>query len=756
MISPLASLATRETGRASSKLLGDSVTTVSRVGAPRPIAGLLLLSAASGFALGVLFPAWHVAIEPSQVLAGLVHYPEGNPFALYETRLWTGWHQVLTPLLAAGVPERTLTLLLSGLIAALAFAALTAFAHGFGADDRLAFATPFVLGVLNPTSWEFWYPILLLGHGHTYGMAGLSWLALACGVLATGRWSIAAFLIGLGPAVHASLGAWLGLLALLGGLAGFRDLRPQIPAILRGGLLGTAITALSLGAHLYGQQPGPSIDAATATRYLDAFVLLWDAHRIPGDVTGFGGLIVFVGVTLAIALLRCARGQIGAGAAVALRIYIACGLLGIALALVQRTVPEELLPNTLLIAMPARLLNLPAFAYVPLVIGVLSRYRSDWVARALLVLLVGATALRPLFALGALYTLPFVGIAAIGVIARHAERSGAVRIAVAAMLVFAGLRATRTGVPLGFYDSAAIAAFAALAILLFFASRERTLLQPVAERLRARPLLLAVPLWLGLAGVAFLSVSTGVRGFDVRLARLRDQSTDRVLAAASRRTGLLLVAPTLSTPQLITRRPVLLDPGALDMLPYALAGAPAVERSLRIGYGVEFFNPPLASLHYASLPAEFVRPIWQARTAAQWHDVAAALGVTDVLVPAGWKLHGVPQIEHDGAYALYQIAATVRRAPSRSRPRCPRDRARAWRRRGARPRAGSRSAAPTRRPRPATSPRSRCARRPDRAALRPPRTPAACRGPRRRRRAPRARRSSRTSSRARPDRARAG
>jgi hypothetical protein len=637
-------------------LLSDSVTTVSRGDAPASIAGLLLLSAACGFGLGILFPAWHVAIEPAQVLAGIVTYPDGNPFALYETRLWTGWHQVLTPLLAAGVPERSLTLLLSGLVAALVFVALTAFAHGFGADDRLALATPFVVGVLHPASWEFWYPILLLGHGHTYGMAGLSWLVLACGVLASGRWSLAAFLIGVGPAVHASLGAWLGLLALLAGLARFGDVRPQLPAILRGGLLGVSITALSLGAHLFGQPERPSVDPEVASRYLDAFVRLWDTHRVPGDVTGFGGLLVVVGISLAVTLLRCARREIGAGAAVVLRIYVACGVLGIALALVQRLVPEDVLPNSLLIAMPARLLNLPALAYVPLVIGILCRYRRDWLAQALLLLLVGVAALRTSFNLGPLYALPVIGIGTIGVIARPAERSGAVRIAVIGMLAFAGLRATLPSLPLGFRDSAAIFAYAALAILLFFGSRERTLLRPVVARLRARPRLLEVPLWVAVAGILFVTATSVVRGFENRLGRTRDYSNDRVLGAASERSGLLLVAPRVTTPQLITRRPVLLDPGALDMLPYALAGGPAVERSLRIGYGVDFFAPPRAALHAAVLPPEFVQPIWEARSAAEWAAVAAALDVTDVLVPATWTLHGIPEIERNPVYALYQLA----------------------------------------------------------------------------------------------------
>jgi hypothetical protein len=640
-----------------------SSSAVTPIRAGRPLAGVLAASATLGFVVGLLFPAWHVAIEPAQVIAGIVEYPSANPFGLYETRLWTGWHQILAPLLAAGVPERVLTFLLSGLVAAISFSALTAFAYGLGADAELAIATPFVLGVLNPTSWEFWYPIILLGHGHTYGMAGLAWLVLACGVLATERWAVAALLIGIAPAVHASLGAWLGLLALVCGLARWREVRPHLAAIVRGGAFGASITALSLATHLLCQPASVAADPAVASRYLDGFVRLWDAHRVPGDVTGFGGLVVCIGLIVAVAMLRCARQQIGAATALVLNIYVSCGVLGIALALVQRLVPPEQIPNTLLIAMPARLLNLPALAFVPLLIGVLGRYRSDVLARALLFVLVAAAALRPLFADLALYGLPIVGVATTLVIDRHADRPGAIRIAVIGMLAFAGLRATQLLVPIAWRDAPSFAAMLTAATLGVGASMARTRaistdgsLARLARRFAEQPLLLQLPLRVALVATLLITVNTASRGFDVRSSRLRDYTSDRALAAASRGHGLLLVAPHISTPQLITRRPVALDPGALDMLPYALAGGPEFERTLRIGYGVEFFAPPPQALHTAVLSGEVVKPIWEQRGGAEWREVATSLGVTDVLVPTKWKLSGVPEVERSAAYALYHVA----------------------------------------------------------------------------------------------------
>jgi ABC-type sugar transport system substrate-binding protein len=53
------------------------------------VARVALASALLGAAMSALTPSYHVAIEPAQVLAGLVPYPPDNPFYLYQRRLWT-------------------------------------------------------------------------------------------------------------------------------------------------------------------------------------------------------------------------------------------------------------------------------------------------------------------------------------------------------------------------------------------------------------------------------------------------------------------------------------------------------------------------------------------------------------------------------------------------------------------------------------------------------------------------------------------
>jgi hypothetical protein len=564
---------------------------------PERVAPALVASALIGFGLGVLFPAWHVAIEPAQIAAGLVSYPADNPYALYETRVWNVWHQLLAPLLAAGVPERTLTFVLSGIVGAVDFAALTLFALAVAANAPLALAAPFLTWFFNPLvmRWGFNYPILLVGQGHTYGMVGLAWLALACGALGVGRLATGAFLIGVAPALHASLGAWLALLAGICGLTMLRALRPHLGALLRGGLAGVAVAGASLALHEIGRPPEPSIDPVLAQRYLDAFVHIWDAHRVPPDLA-WNFALLLAATVLAASIAWRRRRDLDVGEALALRIFVAASCLGLALAVVLNLVPERALPDALLIAMPTRMLNFPVFLYVPLVIGVLWRMRRDPIARVALAAVAVAAVLWPEAA-----ELEYVGLPAIGF--------------VAAALVWRG---------------------------------ERPAAMPRADRIVTAATVLAIVV--GLAQ----ELPVAFRGFPRRAAMVRDHTTDPALAAASRVEGLIAVAPSVNTAQVMTRRPIVLDPGALDMLPYALAGAPQVERILGDLYGIEYFSPPGSAIRQGVVPYGMAKKIWESRAPVGWRATATRIGFTHVLAPALWTID-LPLVAKSDVYALYRV-----------------------------------------------------------------------------------------------------
>ncbi len=615
---------------------------------------MLAAAAALGLVIGACWPAWHVALEPAQLLAGVVDYPQPSPFQLYETRVWNLWHQLLAPLLAAGMPERTLSIALSGVVVSVAFAALSGFARALGAGAALSLAAPFLVLVNGSVQDGLSYPILFIGQGHTYGMVGLSWLALSCAVLAAERWRAGGLLLGLSPALHASLGGWLWIAAALAALADPAPLRPNLRALVGGAALGVALAAASLALHWTLAPPAPPIEAALADRYLDAFLRLWDAHRQPADVGGRLGFVIWCDLLVALALLRCAGSGLVPGQALVLRILVLCGAVGYAGSFVSRYLPVGSLPGSLSIAMPTRLGNLVALLSVPLALAALWRFRRDTLARGLLVgsvLLFGSLLLLVRFSAALAWALwlgpfavPLLALAALVAVVRGAERTGAVRFAVLGLL---GWLAVRSLWYLGFPDgTTALALLAGGAVLAALGCA-------LAHGL-GHGRLFEGALALALAAIVVWGVAFSVSNATGRAATLYDWTNRPALAEAARGEGPLLVGPLYPTMQLRTRRPLLLDPTALDMLPYALAAGPALETILRDAYGIEFFAPPPDALHKAALPAGWVRAVWERRTPDEWRRLRASLGVTDVLADPRWRL----QLEaraRDPVYALYRL-----------------------------------------------------------------------------------------------------
>jgi hypothetical protein len=557
----------------------------------------LLASAGLGAAIGLCFPTAHVAIEPAQVLAGLVHYAPDDPFGLYERRVWTIWHQLLAPLLAAGVPERALCFALSGAIGALGFAALAAFAWACGAPFLPAVAAPLFLWMLDPIRWGFRYPILLLGSPHTYGMSGLAWMVLAVSVLAAGRARLGAFLLAMGPAVHPSLGLWVGIATVVCLLVDWPRTRAQLPDLLRGGGLGVTVAALSLAVHLAGQTPGPVADPAEIERHMNAYFRDWDGHRGAITLFDWNGAVLAVGVAIAL------QGIVRAGSlasVLAFRVYVACALLGVAFVALHRDVPVGVLPTALLAAMPTRVLNLPMIAFVPLLVAAFSVRRDRAIARWAVLVLGAAALLRyraPELVRGAVFAL---GLLALTLLARPSPRDAG-----------SGHEPRSGG---------------------------------VLERTVQTALAIAI-------AVALLATAWGLPR---RASRLLDRSNEPVLAAAAQRSGGLLVAPGLARMQLATRRPLVLDPSAIDMLPYAPSGGPAVARILGEVYGVDFFAPPHSMRNLAEVAPGPVRPVWAKRDAAQWSDLARRHAFEDVIAPPDWKL-ALPEVARSDFAVLYRV-----------------------------------------------------------------------------------------------------
>jgi hypothetical protein len=621
---------------------------------------VLAAAALIGFGLGLGSPAWHVALEPAQLLAGTVRYPVPTPFELYETQVWNVWHQLLAPLLAAGFSERTLSVLLSGTTTALTFAAIAGFARALGAGALLALAAPLLMLLKHPAQAGFSYPIYLLGEGHTYGMAGLSWLALALAALAAERWLLAGFLVGLAPALHVFLGVWLALTIGLAALPAWPVLRPHLRSFCVGAALGAALCALSLGVQLALAPKLPPSDPASAERYLTAFVRLWDAHRVAPDLGGRASFLVWCSALTALAWLHRERDRLGAGSALALRVLVVCSAIGFAFSLALPQLVLEAVPKLVLIAMPTRLANLTLLLAVPLALAVIWRFRTDPLPRVLLLLAMALLALSfggpvwwrrlDLWTTGA----PVLAIAGVVALARSAPQRREAALVAAGLLGWLVLRAGWRGLAhpawLGLPGELSLDVALASFITVWFAFGRRGN-KPGGERGgRAFDLALGV----GLAGIAVGIAATYAARADAVWPQLRDRTNHPVLAQAARGEGLLLVGPGIWMAQLRTRRPLLLDPSALDMLPYVLRAGPAVEEILREVYGVDFFHPPGQAIRAGVVPEKPARELFAHRTPDEWRAIRARFGVSDVLVKADWKLR-LPALASGDDYTLYAL-----------------------------------------------------------------------------------------------------
>jgi hypothetical protein len=107
---------------------------------------------------------------------------------------------------------------------------------------------------------------------------------------------------------------------------------------------------------------------------------------------------------------------------------------------------------------------------------------------------------------------------------------------------------------------------------------------------------------------------------------------------AAKGEGPLLTGGNLHLVQLRTRRPVLLDGGALDALPYAPDAAPQTVRILRDVYALDFSNPPREARGIGAVPNRANQAAWEGFTREKWREIRASYHVGQVLTYARWNL----------------------------------------------------------------------------------------------------------------------
>ena len=473
----------------------------------------------------------------------------------------------------------------------LSLQALAVFVLALSGDVVWAVLSSFFIYFTHATLGGVTYPVMLLGFPFTYGIIGLSYMLLAIALLGAGRVRAGAVLLGFGPAVHPTL----GVLCLVAGAvaagrgSALRRHHRSWPYFLAGLVAAASSAAFHyLRSDLDLRQTGAGLGASSS------FTHYWgQAHRRPFPLLAGGMLLVWANLGLSVFWLGPFRDDIPAHARTMLKILLASALVGTVLS-IPYWLPPASVPNVALALMPSRLLNLHIMTAMALVIGLAWRYRDSVWIQATLTTVVVVVCLVHAAGDGDEYLAARFGIALGG----------------PALIVLAALRRRGAG---------------------------KT----------------AAPPWLPIAlrRVTRLAPATILRGrsFAIRASTGSATPGTSGYATAARRPGLLLTAADIHLIQLHTRRPVLLDGGALDGLPYIPEAVAQADTILRRVYGIDTVRDVPEGEDIGGLWPDAGKALWEARTSAEWKALAHEFGVTDVLTYAGWRLR-LPVIDRSSDF----------------------------------------------------------------------------------------------------------
>lgn len=562
---------------------------------------VVCVTAGMGFLLGAFArPSWQVAVESAQVLSGIVDYPVHNSFHIYHVKLWTVMNQFLAIPLLLGVSERTLSMVVSGGIAGLSYAAVGLCALAFSRNAFWAMAAPFLIdftGVKEVLAVN--YPMDFMGTPHTYGVAGLAWVLLTLSLLGLGCYRSGGVCLGLAPAVHPSMGAWCWL-TLSAALVwnGFESIA-FVRRVWKPVAVGAVLSAGSLLLQISFMRPVvPDVDDSTKSQFISSWVEFFDFHRRPVSVEWTGVQLGLAAVAIGLYWIPFWDRREREQSWLLTRTMIVVSAAALCGAAVTH-MPASIVPPEILTLMPTRLFLLSNLIFVCAVWGVLGRSSSVWLRAAGLLLAV-------------------VLIAGDGSAMLYGIAAAAIASAVWKSLEpwMAASRPVRA--------EGAVTALAALLLL-------GLALQGLYVRMQA---------------------GAAARGGMV------DRTNNAVLRKASETPGIVLTGTECCAfAQLRTHRPILVEVRGMDQIMYAPESGPDMNAALESVYGVDLLHPQesLRSDAFAEDLTPVTKPLWESRSAAEWERLGAEFGFTAVLTNPGWKLQ-LPEAARDGEHVLYSVS----------------------------------------------------------------------------------------------------
>jgi hypothetical protein len=320
--------------------------------------------------VGALGATWQWAVELAQVQAGIVSYGRDTLATAVQGHLWSLVTQVTAVGLRLGLSELASSVILSACMTALAVQALSLTIFLFARNERYALLGGLAVVLARAATYGATYPIDLLPAPHSLGAIGQSFSVLIPPLMALGYVPAAAFMAGLGLAVHPPTGLWAlarrdrrvcrrTRAADTGNRAGARDRSRDLHRELRRPSI--VETAVAAGAWRSGRLVHTRLHRVV------------DLHRQPVRWMSAGVWFNVAAVVLAALLWtrtdRSARLLLGLSSCRASR---PCWLRASARSRLRRC------PCGFLVAIPGRFLNFDIVLLAPLLVGVMPTIARAW------------------------------------------------------------------------------------------------------------------------------------------------------------------------------------------------------------------------------------------------------------------------------------------------------------------------------------------------------------------------------------------
>ncbi|MBI5144898.1 MAG: hypothetical protein HZA27_01780 [Candidatus Omnitrophica bacterium] len=603
---------------------------------------VLSISGLFGFCLGIfVFPTWQYAIEPAQIITGMVKYTPDNTFYIFNLKSWTIINQITAVLLKLGLSERLISFLFSGIIGMIAYQALALIVLSISLSPLLSIIAPFFIHVTGLYMGGVTYAIALMGYPHTQ-MVALPYILMVAALIALKQYKLGGLLLGMSIAVHPSLGLWFTITVLLYFILDLGLLRDMFRQAARFIIAGYSITFISFViylVYLHSAHISINVDQNIASKYLSAFISFWDGHRRTFSLS----LLKPVALTMFICILWSTfwKRDLPRNATFLLRCCIISILLA-AIFSVTYWLPLDKVPPILLAMMPSRLFNFALLAFVPLLLGLLWIYRNNFIAQFIFLTLIIASYRGWLFYSSMLV----LAVILLWMLISRNEKKGTL-VGLAFWVSSAAIALILRIKPMVF--ASYLAGIALLAIVAFLKINPKSILQKQEVPGFLRKAALAI-LCLSILAVGKMAI---FENKDYRYS-LYDHSDDLLFAEVGKRQGLLLTGSRIQMTQVRTRRPILLWAANLDILAYLPELGPEINQILREVYGVDIFHPPQEVKFAGGLMEQTGKNFWETRTMESWSQIRNKFGVTDVLTYADWKLQ-LPEVIHSSSYVLYNI-----------------------------------------------------------------------------------------------------